>query len=73
MAKYTIEDIYRGDKYSIESDVFVEALRRLQNGEPASVVKSELNKMYIKHTLLTLQKMKSEGDCISDNEVTIVF
>ena len=73
MAKYTIEDIYRDDEYSIESDVFVEALHRLQNGEPASVVKSELNKMYIKHTLLIVQKIQKEGDCISDNEVTTVF
>ena len=66
MAKYTLEEIYQGDKYNIESDVFVEVIRLLQQGERSKDIREKLNMLYIKHTLITAQKMIKEGDCISD-------
>ena len=36
-------------------------------------IKEQLNMLYVKHALLTAKKMYDEGDCISDNEITIAF
>ena len=73
MAKYTLEDIMYGDKYGIESAVFVEVFRLVEQGIKAKEIREQLNMLYVKHTLLTAKKMHDEGDCISDNEITIAF
>lgn len=71
MAKYTLEDIMYGDKYGIESAVVVEVFKMVQQGMPAKEIKEKLNMLYVKHTLLVAKKIHDEGDCISDNEITI--
>ena len=71
MAKYTLEDIMYGDKYGIESAVVVEVFKMVQQGMPAKEIKEKLNMLYVKHTLLAAKKIHDEGDCISDNEITI--
>ena len=73
MAKYILEEIIYGDKYGIESAVFVEAFRMAQQGMKAKVIKEQLNILYVKHALLLAKKMHDEGDCISDDEITIAF
>ena len=73
MAKYTLEDIMYGDKYGIESAVFVEVLRMVEQGTKAKEIREQLNMLYVKHALLTVKKMHEEGNCISDNEITIAF
>ena len=73
MAKYTLEEIMYGDRYSIESAVVAEVFKMVQQGMPAKGIKERLNMLYVKHTLLTAKKMHEEGDCISDNEITIAF
>ena len=73
MAKYTLEDVMYGDKYGIESSVFAETLKILQEGIKPKEIKEQLNILYVKHTLLAAKKMHDEGDCISDNEIAIVF
>ena len=73
MAKYTLENIMYGDKYGIESAVVAEVFKMVQQGMPAKEIKEKLNILYVKHTLLTAKKMHEEGDCISDNEITIAF
>ena len=73
MAKYILEDIMYGNKYGIESAVFAEAFEMAQQGITAKVIKEQLNKLYVKHALLAAKKMYDEGDCISDNEITIAF
>ena len=73
MAKYTLEDIMYGDKYDIESAVIAEVFRLVQQSVPAKELKEKLNMLYVKHTLLAVKKMHEEGDCISDNEITIAF
>lgn len=35
--------------------------------------KLQLNTIYVKHALLVAKKMHDEGDCISDDGITIVF
>lgn len=73
MAKYTLEEIMYSDKYGIESAVVAEVFKMVQQGMPAKEIKEILNILYVKHTLLAAKKMHEEGDCISDNEITIAF
>ena len=73
MAKYTLEEIMYGDKYGIESAVFVEVFRLVEQKVDAKTIREQLNMIYVKHTLLAAKKMHDEGDCISDDEITIAF
>ena len=73
MAKYTLEDIMYGDKYGIESVVFVEVFRLAEQKVDAKTIREQLNMIYVKLALLVAKKMHDEGDCISDNEITIAF
>ena len=73
MAKYTLEDIMYGDKYGIESAVFVEVFRLADQKVDAKTTREQLNIIYVKHALLAAKKMHDEGDCISDNEIIIAF
>ena len=66
MAKYTLEDIMCGEKYNIESDVFMEVFRLVEQKTDAKMIREQLNTIYVKHALLTARKMIEEGDSISD-------
>ena len=66
MAKYTLEDIMCGEKYNIESDVFMEVFRLVEQKTDAKTIREQLNTIYVKHALLTAKKMIEEGDSISD-------
>lgn len=66
MAKYTIEEIMCGEKYNIESDVFMEVFRLVEQKADAKMIREQLNTIYVKHALLTAKKMIEEGDSISD-------
>jgi len=73
MAQYTLEDIRYGDKYGIESVVFSEVFRLVEQKVDAKTIREQLNTLYVKNALLVAKKMHEEGDCISDNEITIAF
>lgn len=73
MAKYTLEEFMYGDKYGIECAVIAEVFRIVGQGTKTKEIKEQLNMLYVKHTLLAVNKMCDEGDCISDNEITIAF
>ena len=66
MAKYTLEEIMCGEKYNIESDVFMEVFRLVEQKSDAKTIREQLNTIYVKHALLTAKKMIEEGDSISD-------
>ena len=66
MAKYTFENIMYGDKYGIESAVFVEVCRLVEHKVDAKLIREQLNTIYVKHALLTAKRMIEEGDSISD-------
>lgn len=66
MAKYTLEDIMCGEKYNIESDVFMEVFRLVEQKTDAKTIREQLNMIYVKHALLTARKMIEEGDSVSD-------
>ena len=66
MAKYTLEEIMCGEKYNIESDVFMEVFRLVEQKADAKLIREQLNTIYVKHALLVAKKMIEEGDSISD-------
>ena len=66
MAKYTLEEIMCGEKYNIESDVFMEVFRLVEQKTDAKTIREQLNMIYVKHALLTAKRMIEEGDSISD-------
>ena len=73
MAKYTLEGIMCGEKYNIESDVFMEVFRLVEQKTDAKLIREQLNTIYVKYALLVAKKMHDEGDCSSDDGITIVF
>ncbi len=68
MAKFTIEELYRGDKYEIMSAVGAMAMKLdidSQTDEGQTWIEME----YIRQTLIAAEKMKQNGDCIDENEL----
>ena len=66
MAKYTLEEIMYGDKYGIESAVFVGVFRMVKQKVNAKIIREQLNMIYVKQALITAKRMIEEGDSISD-------
>ena len=66
MAKCTFEEIMYGEKYNIESAVFVEVCRLVEHKVDAKLIREQLNTIYVKYALLAAKKMIEEGDSISD-------
>ena len=70
MAKITIEELYRGDKYDIMSAVTVKAMtlgidERTEEG--LTWIEMEL----VRQTLIAVEKMKKNGDCIAEDELGV--
>ena len=57
MAKYTLEDFMCGEKYNIESDVFMEVFRLVEQKVDAKKIREQLNTIYVKYALLAAKKM----------------
>ena len=68
MAKITIEELYRGEKYDIMSAVAVRAMmlgidERTENG------RTWIEMEFVRQTLIAVEKMKKNGDCIAEGEL----
>ena len=63
MARITVEEVYRGEKYGVMSAAMAEYLRdgRLAEYDERTWVEM----LIVKHALIAADKMKSEGDSIS--------
>ncbi|MBE6612227.1 MAG: hypothetical protein E7632_07025 [Ruminococcaceae bacterium] len=68
MAKYTIEELYRGEKYSILSAVGAKAIRSGIDPHTADG-RTWLEMELIRQTFITAEKMKQNGDCIAEGEL----
>ena len=63
MARITIEEVYRGEKYGVMSAAMAEYL---MDGRPAEYdERTWVEMLIVKHALIAADKMKSEGDSIS--------
>ena len=68
MAKFTIEELYCGDKYNIMSAVAVKATtlgidERTEEGR--TWVEMEL----VRQPVIAIEQMKKNGDCIAEGEL----
>lgn len=63
MARMTVEEIYRGEKYDVMSAATADYL---MNGLPAEYdERTWLDMLLVKYALIAADKMKSEGDTVS--------
>ena len=67
MAKYKIEELYRGEKYDILSVVGAKAI--LSGIDPPTEGRQTWLEMeFIRQTIITIEKMKQNGDCIAEGD-----
>lgn len=63
MARMTVEEVYRGEKYGVMSATTVDYLN---NGRPSEYdERTWLEMLLVKHALIAAEKMKNEGDTVS--------
>ena len=63
MARMTVEEIYRGEKYDVMSAATADYL---MNGCPSEYdERTWLEMLLVKHALIAAEKMKNEGDTVS--------
>ena len=63
MANLTLQQLYLSDKYNIIGEVFKDFCN---NGSQDSEERTGLELLIVKHTILAMEKLKNEGDCIAD-------
>ena len=68
MAKYTIEELYRGEKYSILSAVGAKAIRSGIDPHTADG-QTWLEMELIRQTFITAETMIQNGDCLAEGEL----
>ena len=66
MAKLTVEEVYRGEKYNVMGNVFKELLSLYENIDTLADLQTVTELLVCKHTLIAAKKMIDEGDSISD-------
>ena len=73
MAKYTVEELFYGDKYSIMGEVVKQVFARQKEFIVAPHTFRELE--IVRQTLIAVEKMKKNGDCIAEKELgdTVTF
>ena len=63
MARVTVEEIYRGEKYDVMGAATADYL---MNGRPSEYdERTWLDMLLVKHALMAAEKMKNEGDTVS--------
>ena len=68
MAKITIEELYRGEKYDIMSAVAVKAMT-LGIDERTEEGRTWIEMELVRQTLIAVEKMKKNGDCMAEGEL----
>ena len=68
MAKITIEELYRGEKYDLMSAVVVKAMARGIDERPEEG-RTWIEMELVRQTLIAVEKMKKNGDCIAEGEL----
>ena len=73
MAKITIEELFYGDKYSVMGEVVKQVFARRDEfvADPHTFRELEI----VRQTLIAVEKMKKNGDCIAEKELgdTVTF
>ena len=66
MAKFTLKEIMHGEKYNIESCVFMAAYDLAKQGIKPADIREQLHMLYVREAIKTTIKLLKEGDSISD-------
>lgn len=66
MAEFTLEEIMYGEKYNIESGVFMAAYDLAKQGIKPADIREQLHMLYVREAIKTTIKLLKEGDSISD-------
>ena len=66
MVKYTLEEIMYGEKYNIESGVFMAAYELAKQGIKPTDIREQLHMLYVREAIKTTLRLLKEGDSISD-------
>ena len=66
MAKITIEELYRGEKYDIMSAVAVKAMT-LGIDERTEEGRTWIDMELVRQTVIAIEQMKKNGDCIAED------
>lgn len=61
MARITIEELYHGEKYNIMGNAVAELM---SEGKETNNVRTALELLIVKHTLLAAQQAQNNGDTI---------
>ncbi len=61
MAQITVEELYHGEKYNIMGNAVAEFMTE---GKETNDVRTALELLIVKHTLLTAKQAQSNGDTI---------
>ena len=69
MAQITISELYYGEKYSVMSEVIKATLTRPHVTSLSEQAFHELE--IVRQTLIAIEKMKMNGDCIADGELGV--
>ena len=70
MAKITIEELYRGEKYDIMSAVTAKALQ-LGIDERTEEGRTWIEMELVRQTVIAIEQMKKNGDCIAEGELGV--
>ena len=67
MAKITVEELFYGDKYGVMSEVVKQVFARQDDFvvDPHTFRELEI----VRQTLIAVEKMKKNGDCIAEEEL----
>ena len=66
MAKLTVEEVYRGDKYNVIGNVFRELMSLFKDIGSLEDSQTATELLVCKHTLIAAKKMIEEGGLIPD-------
>lgn len=68
MAQITIEELFRGQKYSIHDKANMAYAKRLSQSKMKDPL-AGLMMEYVRQTLIAAEQMKKNGDCIAECEL----
>lgn len=66
MAEFTLEEIMYGEKYNIESGVFMAAYELAKQGIKPADIREQLQMLYVREAIKTTLRLLKESDSISD-------
>ena len=68
MAQITIKELYYGDKYAVMGEVF-KTMYLVPKNKAGLDEQTALELEIVRQTLIAVEKMKKNGDCIAEGEL----